>query len=201
MGRLRHPARGKPAHHNSRTAYHNSKPAHYNSRTAHQKSKATHHNSSPAASITVNVSLEVLLRNLLVLTTGTNAVYGRVQFADQRGEQALCLEQVLCGEQDFVVSGLAPRWVAEPPQIQTPQFQLKVCTVSNGAASPPSAGQARSPQKQNCSPQKQALSLQQQDCSPQKQARSLQLQDCSSKKQGYSPQQQPRCINHRKCQP
>ncbi len=160
MGRLRHPARGKPAHQNS----------------------------SPAASITVNVSLEVLLRNLLVLTTGTNAVDGRVQFADPRGEQALCLEQVLCGEQDFVVSGLAPRWVAKPPQIQTPQFQLKVCTVSNGAASPPSAGQARSPQKQNCSPQKQA--------------RSLQLQDCSSKKQGYSPQQQqPRCINHRKCQP
>ena len=189
MGRLRHPARGKPAHHNSRTAHHKSKPAHYNCRTAHQKSKATHRNSSsPAASITVNVSLEVLLRNLLVLTTGTNAVDGRVQFADQRGEQALYLEQALCGEQDFVVSGLAPRWVAEPPQIQTPQFQLKVCTVSNGAASPPSAGQARSPQQQNCSPQKQA--------------RSLQLQDCSSKKQGYSPQQQqPRCINHRKCQP
>ena len=189
MGRLRHPARGKPAHHKS-------KPAHYNCRTAHQKSKATHRNSgSPAASITVNVSLEVLLRNLLVLTTGTNAVDGRVQFADQRGAQALCLEQALCAEQDFVVSGLAPRWVAEPPQIQTPQFQLKVCTVSNGAASPPSAGQARSPQKQNCSPQKQASS-------PQKQASSPQQQDCSSKKQGYSPQQQqPRCINHRKCQP
>jgi len=45
-----------------------------------------------------------------------------------------------------VVSGLAPRWAAKRPQKQ-PRSCLAHCSALVGAASQPSAGQARSPQK------------------------------------------------------
>jgi len=47
----------------------------------------------------------------------------------------------------FVVSGLAPRWVAQQPQKQPLKFAWRTAFVLTGAASQPNAGQARSPQK------------------------------------------------------
>ena len=47
----------------------------------------------------------------------------------------------------IVVSGLAPRWAAKQPQSASTQWIRYSSPTGFGAASPPNAGQARSPQK------------------------------------------------------
>ena len=63
----------------------------------------------------------------------------------------------------LVVSGLAPRWVAKPPQNQATRFFLEECACRIRTASPPSAGgatirQARSLQM-SLAKTKQALGI------------------------------------------
>ena len=58
----------------------------------------------------------------------------------------------------LVVSGLAPRLVAKPPQNQATRFFLEECACRIRTASQPSAGQARSLQM-SLAKTKQALGI------------------------------------------